>query len=249
MSEPAADRTGRSGVLDLRRYDVPGGSDLDFRTVFQPIVHLDSQAVVGYEALARFLDGAAPEPRLVAAVTSGTSLTIELALTQAAITESRALPSGSWLCVNASSRTLISTSEFLQIVATAACPVVIELREPTTMDADASLRQAVLGLPPNVSLGIQNVGLNHASLAIVSTLRPRFIKLDRAVIAGLDTDPARQAQISAMVSLASSVSCDVIASGIETESELNCLRRLGVRFGQGFLLGRPRQLVDVGGAR
>ncbi len=249
VNEPSADRAGRSGVLDIRRYDVPGGSDLDFRTVFQPIVDLDTQTAVGYEALTRFLDGAATGPRLVAALQSGTSLTIELALTQAAIAEARALPSGTWLWVNASSRTLISTPEFCQMVGTAVCPVVIELQEPEATDGDAALDHALLGLPPNASLGIQNVGLDHASLAVVSALRPRFIKLDRAVISGLDSDPVRQAQISTMVNLASSVSSDVIASGIETDAELSSLRRLGVRLGQGYLLGRPKQLVDAGGVR
>ena len=48
-----------------------------------------------------------------------------------------------------------------------------------------------------------------------------------------------------MVNVASSVSSDVIASGIETESELNSLRRLGVRFGQGYLLGRPLPITAL----
>jgi EAL domain-containing protein (putative c-di-GMP-specific phosphodiesterase class I) len=246
VEEPANERNGKADrVVDRSRQNGAVGKH-DFRTVFQPIVDLNEQTIVGYEALTRFIDGVAPEPRLAEAMTNGTSLDIELALTQAAIAEASALPPGTWLAVNASSRTLLSTSQFRVIVEAAACSVVVELKEPTTMDADASLRQAVHSLPRNASLGIQNVGLDHASLAIVGKLRPRFIKLDRSVIAGVDADPARQAQISTMVHVASSVSCEVIAAGIETEAELENLYQLGVRFGQGYLLGRPNQLLDAG---
>jgi EAL domain-containing protein (putative c-di-GMP-specific phosphodiesterase class I)/cellulose synthase/poly-beta-1,6-N-acetylglucosamine synthase-like glycosyltransferase len=247
VEDSANERNGTADrSLHRSRQNGAGALKHDFRTVFQPIVDLNDQTIVGYEALTRFVDGTAPEPLLAEAVTNGTSLDIELALTQAAIAEASALPPGTWLAVNASSRTLLSTSQFRVIVEAAACSVVVELKEPTTMDADASLRQAVHSLPRNASLGIQNVGLDHASLAIVGKLRPRFIKLDRSVIAGVDADPARQAQISTMVHVASSVSCEVIAAGIETEAELENLYQLGVRFGQGYLLGRPNQLLDAG---
>jgi EAL domain-containing protein (putative c-di-GMP-specific phosphodiesterase class I)/cellulose synthase/poly-beta-1,6-N-acetylglucosamine synthase-like glycosyltransferase len=218
---------------------------LDFRTVFQPIFDLEQDRIVGYEALTRFLDGTAPERRLAEAITAGIGIEFELALTQAAISAAGALPHGTWLAVNASSRTLINAAKFRAMVQSAPCHIVIELKEPSTVDAHAALRQTVANLPSNASLGIENAGLNHASLSIVAHLRPSFLKLDRAVIGQLDEDPARQAQIRTMIDMAKSVSCAVIASGIETEFELSALRRLGVRYGQGFLLGRPNRLIQV----
>jgi len=218
---------------------------LDFRTVFQPIFDLDQEQAVGYEALTRFLDGTAPERRLAEAASAGSGVEFELALTQAAISASGALPAHTWLAINASSRTLVNTARFRSMVQEAPCPIVIELKEPSTIDADASLRHAASDLPPNSVLGIENVGLNHASLAIVTNLRPSFVKLDRTLIANLDEDPARQAQITTMINLANSVSCSVIASGIETERELLTLRHLGIRYGQGFLLGRPNRLIQT----
>ena len=219
---------------------------LDFRTVFQPIFDLEREQVVGYEALTRFLDGTAPERRLAEALSSGSGLEFELALTQASIAASGALPTHTWLAVNASSRRLLTDPRFRAMVRDAPCPIVIELKEPTTADADAALRQAAGDVPPNSLLGIENVGLNHASLSIVTALRPSFVKLDRSLVSDLEEDVARQAQITTMINVATAASCTVIASGIETSSELTILRRLGVRYGQGFLLGRPNRLIQTG---
>ena len=131
------------------------------------------------------------------------------------------------------------------MVRNAPCPIVIELKQPGSAADDAALRQVLEDLPTNSLLAIENFGLDHASLTIVANLRPSFIKLDRSVILHLADDPARQAQISAMVSLAGGVSCSVIAAGIESERDLAVLRALGVRYGQGYLLGRPNRLIET----
>ncbi|MGH9007951.1 MAG: glycosyltransferase family 2 protein, partial [Acidimicrobiales bacterium] len=208
---------------------------LDFRTVFQPIFDLSRERIVGYEALTRFLDGTAPERRLAEAMSAGSGPDFELALTQAAISASGALPTHTWLAVNASSRTLVNLPRFRAMIRNAPCPIVIELKEPGSATADAALRQVLDDLPTNALLAIENLGLDHASLAIVANLRPSFIKLDRGVVTHLADDAARQAQITTMVALAESVSCSVIAAGIEFERDLAVLRELGIRYGQGYL--------------
>ena len=53
-------------------------------------------------------------------------------------------------------------------------------------------------------------------------------------------DPARQSLVRALVTLADEVGSQLIAEGIETEAELEALTDLGVRLGQGYLLGRPK---------
>lgn len=65
------------------------------------------------------------------------------------------------------------------------------------------------------------------------------MKLDRALIAGIDRDPARQALVAGMVHFADGIGALLVGEGIETEAELETLKRLGTRAGQGFLLGRP----------
>jgi EAL domain-containing protein (putative c-di-GMP-specific phosphodiesterase class I) len=56
---------------------------------------------------------------------------------------------------------------------------------------------------------------------------------------GIDDDPVRQSLASAIVSFARDVGAVVVSEGIESESELCCLKDLAVGCGQGFHLGRP----------
>lgn len=70
-------------------------------------------------------------------------------------------------------------------------------------------------------------------------LAPDLIKLDRDIIAGIDTDPARQALGTAMVGFASGVGASIVAEGIETAGELSMVTTLGMHAAQGYLLGRP----------
>jgi EAL domain-containing protein (putative c-di-GMP-specific phosphodiesterase class I)/cellulose synthase/poly-beta-1,6-N-acetylglucosamine synthase-like glycosyltransferase len=219
---------------------------LDFRTVFQPIFDLEQEAIVGYEALTRFADGTSPERRVAEAIAGGSGSDFELALSQAAISASMALSPGSWLAINASSRTLVNSPRFRTMVSEAPVPIVIEIKEPSTIDADAALRHATNSLPLNARLGLQNIGLEHASLSTVNNLRPSFIKVDQAILAAVDEDLALQAQLTTMINLARRISCEVIAAGIEDEHQLVVLRDLGVRYAQGYLLGRPAAVVGPG---
>ena len=57
----------------------------------------------------------------------------------------------------------------------------------------------------------------------------------------------RQALIAGMVHFANETGCVLVAEGIETEAERRALRRLGVSFGQGFLLGRPAPADVISG--
>ena len=59
----------------------------------------------------------------------------------------------------------------------------------------------------------------------------------------IDADPARQALAAGLCHFAAETGTTLIAEGIETEVELDTVRRLGVHLGQGFLLGRPESLA------
>jgi EAL domain-containing protein (putative c-di-GMP-specific phosphodiesterase class I) len=70
-------------------------------------------------------------------------------------------------------------------------------------------------------------------------LDPLFVKLDRSLIVGIESDRARKAMVDGMVRFAEVAGLTLIAEGIETDAELGALRRAAVPLGQGFLLGRP----------
>ena len=66
--------------------------------------------------------------------------------------------------------------------------------------------------------------------------------MDRALIAGLDTDPARQALLKALQAMAGGIGAKIIAEGLDTLEELETLGKLQIPFGQGWLFGKPTPL-------
>jgi EAL domain-containing protein (putative c-di-GMP-specific phosphodiesterase class I) len=65
------------------------------------------------------------------------------------------------------------------------------------------------------------------------------VKLDIGLVHEIDRDDVRQALVAGIVYFAERTGCRLIAEGVETEGERARLQRLGVEFGQGYLLGRP----------
>lgn len=88
---------------------------------------------------------------------------------------------------------------------------------------------------------IDDAGAGYASFTLIAALRPSIIKIDRQIVAGIgnrDGD-AKQALVEAFVSFGRRIGAMLVAEGIETRKDLTVLISLGVRLGQGYLLGRP----------
>jgi EAL domain-containing protein (putative c-di-GMP-specific phosphodiesterase class I) len=83
------------------------------------------------------------------------------------------------------------------------------------------------------------MGAGFASMRHVLQLKPELIKLDRYIIAGIDTDPGKRALGSAMVGFATGIGASLVAEGIETAAELAAATDLGMDAGQGYFLGKP----------
>lgn len=100
-------------------------------------------------------------------------------------------------------------------------------------DALAPLRRAGL------RIAVDDAGAGFASMRHILQLKPDLIKLDREIIAGIDTDPAQRALGAAMVGFSSEIGAALVAEGIETEAELAAVTELGMTAAQGYLIGRP----------
>jgi EAL domain-containing protein (putative c-di-GMP-specific phosphodiesterase class I) len=90
-----------------------------------------------------------------------------------------------------------------------------------------------------VRLAVDDAGSGFSSLQHILNLKPDIIKLDRALVEAIDTDPARRALAGSLLTFANEIGAQVIAEGIENLREQTALRRLGIRYGQGFHLGLP----------
>ena len=123
----------------------------------------------------------------------------------------------------------------------------LEVTEHTAITDYPAFRAAMAALGPKVELAVDDAGTGFASLRHIVELRPAFVKLDRSLIAGLESDEARQAMIVGLCHFADVTGCRLIVEGIETDRELAVLRALAIELGQGYLLGRPLPVDEAGG--
>lgn len=104
-------------------------------------------------------------------------------------------------------------------------------------------------LPPGVTppairrafpaYALDDFGAGRCDLLRLLEWRPPWVKLDRAVVSGVSRDRTRQEIVRGVVAAASTYGARVVAEGIEEQPDLDAVAALGVRYGQGFLLGSP----------
>jgi EAL domain-containing protein (putative c-di-GMP-specific phosphodiesterase class I) len=217
-----------------------------FHPVFQPIVELATDKVRGFEALTRFHDGTAPDVWFEEAHRLGVGLALERACLEAAFIAARDLPAGPWLNVNVSPE-LVLAGMVEDIVPSGDREIVLEITEHQAIKDYASFRAAVAAMRDRVQIAVDDAGAGFASLRHIVELEPAMVKLDRSLVAGIDSDQARAAVVAGMVRFAESAGLVLLAEGIETREELTTLRRLGVRLGQGYLLGKPATVATPAG--
>jgi EAL domain-containing protein (putative c-di-GMP-specific phosphodiesterase class I)/FixJ family two-component response regulator len=212
------------------------------QVVGQPICELDGLSMIGIEALARFRTPPDRSPDLWFAEASevGLRTQLELAALERALERLPEVPPGVFLFLNASPETL-ATSAFHTLVAGAAPGrLVIELTEHAPIDDYDLLNLAIGDIRAlGVRLAIDDAGAGFASLRHILRLAPDFIKLDGTLVAGIENDRSQQALAAGLISFSEKIGATIIAEGVETRAALTALRGLGVRYGQGYHLGRP----------
>ncbi len=210
-----------------------------FTPFFQPIVELRTGKVVGYEALSRFSTGVAPDLAFGLATRSGLGLELEAATLRAALEASAVLPGAAYLSLNASPA-LIGSGRLRAILGGHARRLFLEITEHVVIDDYQALRDELAALGRTVGLSVDDAGAGYASLRHILELSPDLVKLDIGLIRGIDADPARQALIAGMGYFAVKRKLRLVAEGVETAAELEALQKLGIGYGQGYILGRPQ---------
>jgi PAS domain S-box-containing protein len=234
-------QSGEMQINALRELIASGG----LRTVFQPVVRLDSREVLGYEALTRFTDGSSPVQRFAEAEGAGLAVDLERAAVASAMAAATRLPDGPWLSINLSPAVLPELRQLTALAVTPERPLVVEITERMAIEDYGAARRLLRRHLPYARIAVDDAGAGFASLRHIAELRPQIVKLDMQLVRNVHRDPAREALVAGMVHFAAESGCELIAEGIETEQERRALVRLGVSVGQGFLLGRPDALTAV----
>jgi EAL domain-containing protein (putative c-di-GMP-specific phosphodiesterase class I)/AmiR/NasT family two-component response regulator len=210
---------------------------------FQPIVALDSRAVVGHEALARFAGHPRRGPDLwfKEAHEVGLGVELELWAIRVACARSHALPDGTFMAVNVSPATA-ERPDLLDVLDEAHVDhVVLEVTEHARVEDYPRFRVAIARVRElGARLAVDDAGAGFASLRHILELDAELIKLDGSLTRSLETDPRRRMLASALIEFGRESGAAVLAEHVESELQLIELRRLGVQYGQGFHLGRPR---------
>ena len=216
----------------------------EFHPVFQPIVELESLAIVGYEALTRFTDGTRPDLRFTEAASVGLGPDYELAAIEAALTAASNLPEEAFLTLNVSPGLVLESGRRLRkLIRATSRRLILELTEHVPIDDYAALREAIRKLG-DVGIAVDDAGAGYTSLRHILELRPTFAKLDISLVRGIEADELRQALAAGLDYFSMRSGFHLIAEGVETEDEATALRRLGVEFAQGYLVGRPAPAAE-----
>ena len=122
----------------------------------------------------------------------------------------------------------------------------LELTESTLMenhsDKEATLQELHdLGL----KIAIDDFGTGYASLAYLKRFPIHIIKIDRSFINGISNDDDDLAIVKAIIGLAQGLSLQLVAEGVETQSQLEVLNNLGCHQGQGYYWSRPLPADEI----
>lgn len=213
--------------------------------VFQPVVDLHTREVVGVEALARFScePRRSPDQWFAEAEQVGRGAELELAAVAAALEHIADLPPKTFMAINVSPATGISSELDRLLSSYPGDVVLLELTEHTrVVDYDALLTALERLRKRGLRIAVDDTGSGYAGLHHLLRIRPGIVKLDITLTRGIDTDPVRRSLAAALVAFAAETDVTIVAEGIETAGELATLRRIGISWGQGFHLARPGPL-------
>ncbi|MCW2522670.1 MAG: hypothetical protein JWO63_1005 [Frankiales bacterium] len=225
--------------------------DRAVQTVFQPVVHLASGAVVGFEALSRGPIGSPleqPAALLTAARDAGRLGELDWLCRTHAMQAAAAAdlhPSLSWLINVEPAGLAIECPDHLRTAlerARTELRVILEIVERDVEGHVTALLHATdQARRDSWGVALDDVGAEESSLALLPFLRPDVVKLDLRLVQSMPEQET--ASITAAVrAYAERTGAVILAEGIETEAHERLARVFGATYGQGYRYGRPGPL-------
>jgi|HubBroStandDraft_2_1064218.scaffolds.fasta_scaffold00392_4 diguanylate cyclase (GGDEF)-like protein len=234
-------------------------ADDQFFIAYQPMVDLDSEQIVGAEALLRWRHPSsgviAPDVFIPIAEDNGLIVAIgrwvlEQACAQSVAWQRRGHPLN--ISVNVSARQL-ERSEFVEEVHGALtgsgidpATLTLEITETALMrnpDATAGLLAELKAL--GVRIAVDDFGTGYSSLAYLRQFPVDSLKIDRTFITGLALSSEAHALTHTLIQLGAALGLETLAEGVEHHSQVRELQREGCDLAQGFLFARPLPADDL----
>lgn len=214
------------------------------RVAYQPIVSCATRETIGFEALMRSTEPALTTPAAVidAAEKLGLLHTLGRRVRNIVAAQIEDAPRATAIFVNLHPSDLADPDLFdpASPLSRVARQVVLELTERASLEAvpDLELRfESLRAL--GYRLAVDDLGAGYAGLSYFARVQPEIVKVDMSLVRGVDADVVRQRVVHSLVSLATGLGMEVVAEGIETAAERDCVVRLGCTYVQGYALARP----------
>jgi EAL domain-containing protein (putative c-di-GMP-specific phosphodiesterase class I)/ActR/RegA family two-component response regulator len=211
---------------------------------YQPIVHASNGSIFAYESLVRTLEPTIPHPGALFDAAERLRRLPDLGrLIRAKSAASMdGAPEGSLLFVNLHTHDLLdeSLTSPESPLSQIASRVVLEITERASLDEvpDSSARVAALR-HLGFRIAIDDLGAGYAGLNSFANLEPEIVKLDMALVRGLDSAPKKRKIIDSMTRLCKDMGILVVAEGVETVAERDALVDIGCDLLQGYLFAKP----------
>jgi diguanylate cyclase (GGDEF)-like protein/PAS domain S-box-containing protein len=229
----------------------------------QPIFDLATGRCVGFEALLRWRreDGDFVSPAEFIPLAERSGLIVELgtyAIAQACRQVAAWSRGGSFgdrtVAINVSSKQLAQADFARRTVAIAQdagvspARIRLEITESAMVEDSDGLRRKLAELrQAGFTLSLDDFGTGYSALWLLPRLPLDTVKIDRAFVQGMLTDPAHARIVEAIIRLGYGMGLTVVAEGIETSAQAAALAALGCAQGQGFLMAHPMPAEDVTG--
>jgi EAL domain-containing protein (putative c-di-GMP-specific phosphodiesterase class I) len=211
---------------------------------WQPIVRSADGATFGHEAFARTLEPTMENPATFFGVAQDLDQLFDLgrAVRRTVASELAGFP-GETLFVNVHPAELHDDglSDADSPLSRQARSIVLEVSDRTPLKPGGAARARLQKLRRlGFRIAIDDLGSGSMDPGTLAWLEPDFAKLDIPLVAGLDTDGAKQARVRGLTKTLHGLGIAVVAEGIETTGEREAAIDLEVDFLQGFLFGRPK---------
>ena len=220
-------------------------------TLYQPILDLRNLTVLGHEVFTRGPAGGPfedSESLFILAERTGRLRDFErLCRSQALRSVRRHLRRGNKLFLNTSAGALqdpeVAGAAFVDQVERQGLEhgdVILEITERVAVSERQSYHDVLRGLKrEGFGIAIDDMGAGYSSLQAVVEIEPDYLKFDISLVRNIDRSLIKRSLLETLVELSDKIGAQVIAEGIEAESEFRTLRDLGVKLGQGRYLAPP----------
>lgn len=219
--------------------------DFDFSMAFQPIVDVSDGTVFAYEALVRGPGGEGAR-WVLDKVTTANRYAFDQSCRTKAIELAHRLGMPGTLSINFLPNAVYQPETCLSATLAAAdrvgfplSRIIFEVTESEEADSAKVAEIIAAYRARGFRTAIDDFGAGYSGLNRVVELRLDLIKLDIALIRGIDADAYRRAMVASVVAFCREAGVTLVAEGIETPDEHRTLKDLGIVLQQGYLFARP----------